>query len=218
MAQKNNEVVVAKSNVLSVASCNVELPNFKEIDLGNEPRRLKIKVTNGKKADGTKFKKVTGYVKLPIYEGIGDDATYVRDGIKRISVHFKQVAFKEERGETCNVSDINDLQTGYLFVKAKGLRIPSIYKLQYETDDNGEIKYAENGEAIIKYPEIWVEKGVLGFLASVTSQNALDVDSDTNTVDAEEVKMNPETGELLNEEYDTEECMFGEDSEVEDEE
>lgn len=218
MAQKNNEVVVAKSNVLSVASCNVELPNFKEIDLGNEPRRLKIKVTNGKKADGTKFKKVTGYVKLPIYEGIGDDAVYVRDGIKRISVHFKQVAFKEERGNTCNVSDINDLQTGYLFVKAKGLRIPSVYRITEEKDSEGNIIYQENGEAKLKYPEIWVEKGVLGFLASVTSQNALDVDSDDNTVDAEDVKVNPETGELLNEEYDTEECMFGEDSEVEDEE
>lgn len=218
MAQKNNEVVVAKSNVLSVASCNVELPNFKQIDLGNEPRRLKIKVTNGKKADGTKFKKVTGYVKLPIYEGIGDDAVYVRDGIKRISVHFKQVAFKEERGETCNVSDINDLQTGYLFVKAKGLRIPSVYRITEEKDSEGNIIYQENGEAKLKYPEIWVEKGVLGFLASVTSQNALDVDNDTNTVDAEEVKENPETGELINEDYDTEECMFGEDSEVEDEE
>ena len=218
MQNKNNEVVVVKSNVLSVSSCNVEIPNFKEIDLGNEPRRLKIKVTNGKKADGTKFKKVTGYVRLPIYEGIGDDAVYVRDGIKRISVHFKQVAFKEERGETCNVSDINDLQTGYLFVKAKGLRIPSVYRITEEKDSEGNIIYQENGEAKIKYPEIWIEKGVLGFLASVTSQNALDVDADDNTVDAEDVKENPETGELITEEYDTEECMFGEDSEVEDEE
>lgn len=218
MQNKNNEVVVVKSNVLSVSSCNVEIPNFKEIDLGNEPRRLKIKVTNGKKADGTKFKKVTGYVRLPIYEGIGDDAVYVRDGIKRISVHFKQVAFKEERGETCNVSDINDLQTGYLFVKAKGLRIPSVYRITEEKDSEGNIIYQENGEAKLKYPEIWVEKGVLGFLASVTSQNALDVDADDNTVDAEDVKENPETGELITEEYDTEECIFGEDSEVEDEE
>lgn len=218
MQNKNNEVVVVKSNVLSVSSCNVEIPNFKEIDLGNEPRRLKIKVTNGKKADGTKFKKVTGYVRLPIYEGIGDDAVYVRYGIKRISVHFKQVAFKEERGETCNVSDINDLQTGYLFVKAKGLRIPSVYRITEEKDSEGNIIYQENGEAKLKYPEIWVEKGVLGFLASVTSQNALDVDADDNTVDAENVKENPETGELITEEYDTEECMFGEDSEVEDEE
>ena len=218
MQNKNNEVVVVKSNVLSVSSCTVEIPNFKEIDLGNEPRRLKIKVTNGKKADGTKFKKVTGYVRLPIYEGIGDDAVYVRDGIKRISVHFKQVAFKEERGETCNVSDINDLQTGYLFVKAKGLRIPSVYRITEEKDSEGNIIYQENGEAKLKYPEIWVEKGVLGFLASVTSQNALDVDADDNTVDAEDVKENPETGELITEEYDTEECMFGEDSEVEDEE
>ena len=192
-----NEVIIKKSNVLSVESSNIQLPDFKQIDLGNEPRKLKIKVTNGKKADGTKFKKVTGYAKLPIFEGIGDEAVYVRDGVKRMSVHFKQVAFKDERGETCNVSDINDLQSGYLFVKAKGLRIPSIYKLQYEKNEDGSIKYDKNGEAVIKYPEIWIEKGVLGFLASVTSQNSLDVDDEKEVVD---VKVDEETGEVVEDE------------------
>ena len=158
-----NEVIIKKSNVLSVVSSNVELPNFKQIDLGNEPRKLKIKVTNGKKADGTTFKKVTGYAKLPIYEGIGDEAVYVRDGVKRMSVHFKKVAFKDECGDTLNVHDIEDLQSGYLFVKAKGLRIPSVYRLQYEKNEDGSIKYDNNGEAVIKYPEIWIEKGVLGY-------------------------------------------------------
>lgn len=191
-----NEVIVKKSNVLSVESSNIQLPDFKQIDLGNEPRKLKIKVTNGKKADGTKFKKVTGYVKLPIYEGIGDEAVYVRDGVKRMSVHFKQVAFKEDRGETCNVSDINDLQSGYLFVKAKGLRIPSVYKLQYEKNEDGTLKYDENGEAIIKYPEIWIERGMLGFLGAVISQVSLDVDDEKDVVD---VKVDEETGEVVDE-------------------
>lgn len=197
----SNEVIVKKSNVLSAVSNNMELPNFKELDLGNEPRRLRIKVENGTTSEGKKFKKVTGYAKLPIYEGIGDEATYVRDGVKRMSVHFKQVAFKEERGETCNVSDINDLQSGYLFVKAKGLRIPSVYKLQYEKNKDGSLKYDKNGEAIIKYPEIWVERGVLGFIAFVTSQDSLNVDEDEKIVNAEtsDVKVDAETGEVMDE-------------------
>ena len=192
-----NEVIIKKSNVLSVVSSNVELPNFKQIDLGNEPRKLKIKVTNGKKADGTTFKKVTGYAKLPIYEGVGDEAVYVRDGVKRMSVHFKKVAFKDDCGDTLNVHDIEDLQTGYLFVKAKGLRIPSVYRLQYEKNEDGSIKYDNNGEAVIKYPEIWIEKGVLGFLAAVTSQDSLDVDDEKEVVD---VKVDEETGEVVEDE------------------
>jgi len=189
--------VIKKSNVLSVESSNVQLPDFKQIDLGNEPRKLKIKVTNGKKADGTTFKKVTGYAKLPIYEGIGDEAVYVRDGVKRMSVHFKKVAFKDEAGETLNVHDIEDLQTGYLFVKAKGLRIPSVYRLQYEKNEDGSIKYDNNGEAVIKYPEIWIERGILGFLAAVTSQDSLDVDDEKEVVD---VKVDEETGEVVEDE------------------
>lgn len=209
-----NEVIIKKSNVLSVVSSNVELPNFKQIDLGNEPRKLKIKVTNGKKADGTTFKKVTGYAKLPIYEGVGDEAVYVRDGVKRMSVHFKKVAFKDECGDTLNVHDIEDLQSGYLFVKAKGLRIPSVYRLQYEKNEDGSIKYDNNGEAVIKYPEIWIEKGVLGFLAAVTSQDSLDVDDEKEVVD---VKVDEETGEVMDEDIsqaisdepeDTEETNF----------
>lgn len=192
-----NELSIKKSNVLSVVSSNVELPDFKQIDLGNEPRKLKIKVTNGKKADGTTFKKVTGYAKLPIYEGIGDEAVYVRDGVKRMSVHFKKVAFKDECGDTLNVHDIEDLQSGYLFVKAKGLRIPSVYRLQYEKNEDGSIKYDNNGEAVIKYPEIWIEKGVLGFLAAVTSQDSLDVDDEKEVVD---VKVDEETGEVVEDE------------------
>ena len=192
-----NEVIIKKSNVLSVESSKVQLPDFKQIDLGNEPRKLKIKVTNGKKADGTTFKKVTGYAKLPIYEGIGDEAVYVRDGVKRMSVHFKKVAFKDEAGETLNVHDIEDLQTGYLFVKAKGLRIPSVYRLQYEKNEDGSIKYDNNGEAVIKYPEIWIERGILGFLAAVTSQDSLDVDDEKEVVD---VKVDEETGEVVEDE------------------
>ena len=193
----SNEIIVKDINAVGIKSTKMDLPNFKELNLGDEPRRLKIKVENGTKADGTKFKKVTGYIKCDIYEGIEDEAKLVGRGVKRVSVHFKQVAFKEERGENCNVSDINDLTSGYLFVKAKGLRKPSVYKLRYERDKKtNEIKYDEEGNAIIKYPEIWIERGILGFIGYVTSQDDLDVDNES-VVDA---KVDAETGEVLDEE------------------
>ena len=197
-----NEVIIKKSNSVGIVSTQMELPNFKELNLGDEPRKLQIKVENGKKADGSTFKKVTGYVILDIYEGIEDEAKFVRRGIKRISVHFKKVAFKEEAGENLNVHDIEDLQSGHLFVKAKGLRKPSIYKLRYERDKEGNIMYDENGEAIIKYPEIWIERGVLGFIPFVTSQDDLDVENykdDSIDAEASDVKVDEETGEVMDE-------------------
>ena len=206
-----NEVIIKKNNSVGVVSTQMELPNFKELNLGDEPRKLKIRVENGKKKDGTTFKKVTGYIKCDIYEGIEDEAKFVSRGVKRISVHFKKVAFKDERGENCNISDIEDLQSGYLFVKAKGLRKPSIYKLRYERDDEGNIVYDENGEAVIKYPEIWIEKGVLGFIPFVTAQDDLNVDNEEEIVDAE-------TGEVIEESNEVDEDIsqaISEDDEAE---
>lgn len=197
-----NEVIIKKSNSVGIVSTQMELPNFKELNLGDEPRKLQIKVENGKKDDGSTFKKVTGYVVLDIYEGIEDEAKFVRRGIKRISVHFKKVAFKEEAGENLNVHDIEDLQSGHLFVKAKGLRIPSIYKLRYEHDKDGNIMYDNNGEAIIKYPEIWVERGMLGFIPFVTAQDSLNVENykdDSIDAEASDVKVDEETGEVMDE-------------------
>lgn len=213
MAQ-NNEVVVVKSNVLGAVSGNVVVPDFNSINLGEEPRKLKIKVRKGKKADGKLFNKISGYAKLPVYDLEG---RYLGVEVKRMSVHFRKKAFKD----AINVHSPEDdnMTSGFLYVKAKGLRIPNVYRITEEKDKEGNVIYLENGEAKLKYPEIWVESDVIGVEAFVTTQSALDVDDeDSKCIDAEEVKENPETGELINEDYDTEECMFGEDSEVEDEE
>ena len=189
-----NEVIVKKNNSVGIVSTNMELPNFKELNLGDEPRKLMIRVENGKQSDGGTFKKVYGYIICDIYEGIEDEAKFVRRGVKKLSVHFKKVAFKDEKGENSNVSDIEDLSSGYIFVKAKGLRKPSVYKLRYERDKEGNIIYDDNGEAKIKYPEIWIEKGVLGFIAVVTAQEDLDVDNYKD--DSIDAKVNEETGEV----------------------
>ena len=187
-----NDVIVAKSEVLSVNSRKVDLPDFKQINLGEEPRRLKIKVTKGKKKDGNLFNKILGYVKLPVFEGIGDEATLVGVKVKAISVHFKKGAFKG----SANVSSPEDdeMKTGYLFVRARGLRIPKVYRLQYEKDKEGNIVYDDNGEAKIKYPEIWIESDILGCQAFVTSQSALDVDDEEAK---EETVIDAETGEVV---------------------
>ena len=58
----SNEIIVKKSNV-STERSNIIVPDFKDnkVNLGDEPRKLKIYVTNGKKKDGSTFAKVTGY-------------------------------------------------------------------------------------------------------------------------------------------------------------
>ena len=189
MSQNKNEVVVVKSNVLSVSSGKITLPDFENVDLGNEPRRLRIKCRPGKTASGKPFNSITGYAKLPVYDG----DTFVGVKVKRMSVHFRKTAFKG----SSNVHTPEDLKSGYLYVKAKGLRIPNVYKVTEKLDKDGNVMYNENGEAILKYPEIWVESDVLGLMEFVTSQSALDVDGDDNVIDGEASNVNPETGEVI---------------------
>ena len=189
MAQNKNEVVVVKSEVLGVGSGNVVLPDFNTVNLGEEPRRLKVTVRKGKTKSGKVFNSITGYAKLPVYDG----DTFVGVKVKRMSVHFRKTAFKG----ASNVHTPEELKSGYLYVKAKGLRIPNVYKVTEKLDKDGNVMYNENGEAILKYPEIWVESDVLGLMEFVTSQSALDVDGDDNVIDGEASNVNPETGEVI---------------------
>ena len=193
-----NEIV--KSEVLGVATGNVVVPDFHGVDLGNEPRRLRIKCRTGKKADGTLFNSVTGYCKLPVYDG--DDFIGVK--VKRISVHFRKSAFKD----AVNVHTPEDLKSGYLYVKAKGLQLPSVYKVTEETDKDGNIIYNNDGTAKLKYPEIWIQSDVIGLQEFVTSQKALDIDEDNDVMDAEveePVDESEAVADLENEELDEEE-------------
>lgn len=193
MAQNKNEVVVVKSEVLGVGSGNVVLPDFTTVNLGEEPRRLKVTVRKGKTKSGKVFNSISGYAKLPVYE----DGVYVGTRVKRMSVHFRKGAFKN----ATNVASPEDeeFKSGYLFVKAKGLRIPSVYKVVEEKDENGDIIYNEDGTAKLKYPEIWVESDVIGLQAFVTSQGALDVDGEDKVIDAK-------TSEVTNEADETNEA------------
>ena len=83
------------------------------------------------------------------------------------------------------MSQPSDLKSGYLYVKASGLRIPPYY--QVTTDDKGNDVF----------PAIWIDFGVLGFEPIVVSQSNLDVDNYQSTQDVEIV--DDETGEILDE-------------------
>ena len=193
-----NEIV--RSDVLSVSKGRIELPDFTNINLGDEPRRLRIKCRTGKTASGKIFNSITGYVKLPVYDG--DDFVGVK--VKRISVHFRKNAFKD----AMNVHSPEELKSGYLYVKAKGLRLPSVWKVREETDKDGNIIYNEDGTAKLKYPEIWIESDVIGLQEFVTSQKALDIDEEDNVMDAEveePVDDSEAVADLENEELDEEE-------------
>ena len=192
-----NEIV--RSDVLSVSSGKIILPDFSNVDLGNEPRRLRIKCRTGKTASGKLFNSITGYCKLPVYDG--DDFVGVK--VKRISVHFRKNAFKD----AMNVHSPEELKSGYLYVKAKGLRLPSVYKVTEETDKDGNIIYNEDGTAKLKYPEIWIESDVIGLQEFVTSQKALDIEEEDEVMDAEVEEPNDAeaVADLENEELDEEE-------------
>ena len=193
-----NEIILTRS----VKSGNITLPEFKKegesSSIALEPRRLKISaVTKKKKAGGT-FKKVTGYVKLECFD---EDGNSLGIKVKGLSVHFKKKAFTK----SANVTSPEDLKPGYLYVVAKALQIPSRWQPSIKKDSDGNEMYDDEGNAIMQYPVIWIDdEGVIGLEEFVTSQDALNVDEDSNIVD---VKVNDETGEITEDfsQYDTDE-------------
>ena len=191
-----NEVAKTTS-VLSAKSTSIELPDFsnkEKLVLAEEPRRLKINVAKKKTKDGKLFNSITGFVKLNVYDGIDgidEEIKLIGTMVKQISVHFRKGAFKD----SLNVKSPEDeeMKSGYLYVKAKGLRIPNSYRVKVKTDpQTKEPLYDEDGNPMLKYPEIWIESDIIGLQAFVTNQDALDVDDNSNVVDAE-------TGEVLDE-------------------
>ena len=195
-----NEIVKTRST----KSAMVVVPEFKQGEtvstIADEPRRLKISVRNGKKKDGSTFKIVKGFVKLECFDEDGNS-----EGVKvrKLDVHFTKVAFKG----ALNVHTPEELKSGYLYVRAKGLQLPPRYQVTIKQDENGNDMYDEEGKAILKYPEIWIKSDIIGLEEFVTSQDALDVDEDVNIIPA---SINEETGEV--EDYE----QYDESDEVED--
>lgn len=183
------------ANIVKVRSnerCEVALPDFNNqntsvVKIGDEPRRLKISVRRKKnKTTGNVFNSVTGYAKL---EAFDEDGNSLGVKVKAMTVHFRKKAFEN----AINVHTPDELKSGYLYVKAKGIQIPAVYKIQPAKDEDGQVIYNDDGEMTYKYPEIWIQSDVIGLEEFVTSQSALDVDEDESVVD---VKVDEETGEV----------------------
>ena len=186
-----NEIILTRST----KSGGIQLPEFKKEDsksIALEPRRLKISVRNAKnKTTGNVFKKVTGYVKLEVFDDEGNSQGVK---VKGISVHFKKKAFTK----SANVGSPEELKSGYLYVVAKGLQIPPYYKVTIKKDEDGNEMYNDNDEAILVYPKIWIDNdSVLGLEEFVTSQDALNVDEEANDKKVIDAEYNSETGEVI---------------------
>ena len=198
-----NEIVKTRSTKSAI----VVVPEFKQGEtvttIADEPRRIKISVRNGKKKDGSTFKIVKGFVKLECFDEDGNS-----EGVKvrKLDVHFTKVAFKG----AMNVHSPEELKSGYLYVRAKGLQLPPRYQVTIKQDENGNDMFDEEGRAILKYPEIWIKSDIIGLEEFVTSQDALDVDEDVNIIptsineETGEVEYTEETGEV----EDTEETII----------
>lgn len=188
---------MSKNNlVLSTARGNIVLPDFSKkdevVNIADEPRRLKINCFKKKnKKTGNIFNSVSGFVKLEVFDLDGKSL-----GIqtKQLTVHFKRDAFKD----AVNVHSPEELKTGYLYIKAKGIQIPTSYRVKQDEDEDGNPKYDEDGNAIYKYPSIWIQSDIIGLEEAVTSQVALNVDEDENVMNAEVV--DEETGEVTTDE------------------
>ena len=164
---------MANEIILNKKANEIVLPNFEENTFNDEIRRLKISVRTMTKKDGrSTFKQVKGYVILPTLD---HDGNKLFEGVRKISVHFRKKAFDNAK----NCKSIDDLKSGYLYVKACGLRIPPYYQVTLDNDGN-EV-----------YPSIWIDSDILGFEPKVVAQSNLNVDDyEGDTYDAE-------TGEII---------------------
>lgn len=176
---------MAKNELISTKSGNIIVPDFTKetssVSIADEPRKIKISCKRKKNlTTGNIFNAVRGFVKLEV---IDEDGKSLGVHVKGLEMHFTKVAFKD----AINVHSADELKSGYLYVKAKGLQIPPVYKISIAKDKDGNEMYNEKGEAILEYPKIWIKEGIIGNEQAVVSQDALDVDSDDEEkiIDAE---------------------------------
>lgn len=173
-----------KQEIVSVETANVVAVkrNYNK-DLGEKVLQISIKVktckTKGDKPHS--FKSIKGLKNIPV---INEDG--LNEGRKNrwLDMHFTKDAFKD-KAEECNISNPDDLSTGFLYVKAKYVQSPSTYKLTEDEDGNN------------IYPTIWIKGGIVGFEAYVSDQDEFNYHSQQGeTVDAV-------TGEIVDEPDDT---------------
>lgn len=172
-----------ENNIILKDEQKVEIVESKEVvfnaNVGEEPRRLQIKTQIRENQDTkNKFKAVSVLMHLDVYDV---DGNYEGKKNRWVNLKFTKEAWKNLEG-TSNVKSVDDLTLGFLYVRAKGIQAPRSYRPSYSKLKDGSIKYDKNGEAEIKYPEVWIKEGIIGFEQYVSSQDSFDY---KQTIDAE---------------------------------
>lgn len=130
-------------------------------DAGEKVIRISIKCRLMKTLDGKKtFNSIKGLKHLVVFD---EDGVNIGKHNRWLDLHFTQDALTIDKQETRNFDNLLELKTGFLYVKAKYIDSPRTYRI---TED------AETGE--VKYPQIWVKGGIVGFEPLVAEQDEFD--------------------------------------------
>lgn len=175
------------TNEIAKQTNNVVLEDAKPLfngDAGNKVIRISIKCRLMKTKDGKKtFNSIKSLKHLRCYD---EDGVDIGKHNRWLDLHFTQDALKVDKQESRNFDDINDLKTGFLYVIAKYIDSPKNYRVSVD-DETGEVKY----------PQIWVKGGIVGFEPLVAEQDEFDYvepeQAKAIECDAEPVEMNVKT-------------------------
>ena len=160
--------------------------------IGDDIIGLTIKCKRIKKGD-LDFNSVKGMLYLPIYElNKKGDLVYKGDGNRWLDVHFMKIAFKGVPNE-CDVHSPEDLTTGTLYVRLKGIQVPSKYVITKDEDGND------------IYPEIWVKNSIVGFVPYTPNKDVFKYHKPEKIIEYDE-----ETGEIKDEDPETQTFTDGE--------
>ena len=167
-----NEVVETAKNAVEVVN---EKPAFVLSNAGDRIIKISIKCRKMKTLDGKKeFNSVKGLKHLTV---IDEDGVDIGKHNRWLDLHFTQDAFKVAKQETRNFDDIMDLKTGFLYVIAKYIDSPKRYEVK-EDEETG----------ALKYPQIWIKGGIVGFEAMVAEQDEFDYVPEARDAVVEEPK------------------------------
>lgn len=156
--------VVETASVEVVETEKAVTPNYNK-NLGDKVIKISIKCMtkegiNPKSGQKVKFNAIKGLKHLPV---IDEDGVNIGKHNRWLDMHFTMDAFKTEKNKECEISDASDLKTGFLYVKAKFIDSPRVYKVK-EDEETGEVKY----------PQIWIKGGIMGFEPYVSDQDEFD--------------------------------------------
>lgn len=144
-----NEIVKNESLEMEIVEERKPVIDY-NIKVGDDVIGLQIKCKKIKN-DNNDFTSVKGLLYLPVYKLQDDEMVFEGKKNRWIDVHFVRTAFKGTPKE-CEISTPDDLTTGTLYIRKKGIQVPSKYVV---TKD-------EDGKDV--YPEIWVRSDIVGFI------------------------------------------------------